>query len=43
MESAKDVEIARKAMELTNTWELAQRSVQELVVANGNVSSSPVH
>ncbi len=30
MESAKDVEIAKKAMELTNTWSLAQRSVQEL-------------
>lgn len=30
MESAKDLEIARKAMELTNTWALAQRSVQEL-------------
>ena len=30
MESAKDVEIAKKAMELTNTWGLATRSVQEL-------------
>ncbi len=30
MESAKDVEIARNAMELTNTWELANRSVNEL-------------
>ncbi len=30
MESPKDVEIARKAMELTNTWSLAQRPIQEL-------------
>jgi iron complex transport system ATP-binding protein len=30
MESSKDVEIARKAMELTNTWSLANRSIQEL-------------
>ncbi len=30
MESPKDVEIARRAMELTNTWSLANRSIQEL-------------
>jgi iron complex transport system ATP-binding protein len=30
MESQKDVEIARKAMELTNTWHLAGRSIHEL-------------
>ncbi|MCW3983931.1 MAG: ABC transporter ATP-binding protein [Candidatus Bathyarchaeota archaeon] len=30
MESPKDVEIARKAMELTNTWHLAGRSIHEL-------------
>ncbi|MCW3998825.1 MAG: ABC transporter ATP-binding protein [Candidatus Bathyarchaeota archaeon] len=30
MESAKDVDVARKAMMLTNTWKLASRSVQEL-------------
>ncbi len=30
MESGKDVEIAKKAMQLTNTWVLANRSVNEL-------------
>lgn len=30
MESPKDMEIARKAMELTNTWSLAGRSIHEL-------------
>jgi iron complex transport system ATP-binding protein len=30
MESQKDVEIARHAMELTNTWHLADRSIHEL-------------
>ncbi len=30
MESAKDVEIARKAMELTNTWNFANRPINEL-------------
>jgi iron complex transport system ATP-binding protein len=30
MESPKDIEIARKAMELTNTWCLANRSIHEL-------------
>ncbi|MCW3996819.1 MAG: ABC transporter ATP-binding protein [Candidatus Bathyarchaeota archaeon] len=30
METPKDVEVARKAMELTNTWYLADRSVHEL-------------
>ena len=30
MESPKDVEVARKAMELTNTWSLAGRSINEL-------------
>ncbi len=30
METSKDVEIARKAMELTNTWSLAKRSIHEL-------------
>jgi len=30
MESEKDVAIARKAMELTNTWHLAERPVNEL-------------
>jgi len=30
MESSKDVEIARKAMELTNTWSLASRPINEL-------------
>jgi len=30
MESPKDVQIARKAMELTNTWNLANRPIHEL-------------
>jgi iron complex transport system ATP-binding protein len=30
MESSKDVDIARKAMELTNTWNLADRPINEL-------------
>jgi iron complex transport system ATP-binding protein len=30
METSKDVEIARKAMELTNTWSLADRHINEL-------------
>jgi iron complex transport system ATP-binding protein len=30
MESAKDVAIARKAMQLTNTWHLAERPINEL-------------
>ena len=30
METAKDVEIARKSMELTNTWNLANRPINEL-------------
>jgi len=30
METAKDVEIARKAMELTNTWNFANRPINEL-------------
>jgi len=30
MESQKDMQIARKVMELTNTWHLAERSVNEL-------------
>ncbi len=30
METSKDVEIARKAMELTNTWNFAGRFIQEL-------------
>jgi iron complex transport system ATP-binding protein len=30
METAKDLEIARKAMELTNTWNLAERPIHEL-------------
>jgi iron complex transport system ATP-binding protein len=30
MESQNDVEVARKAMELTNTWQLAGRSIHEL-------------
>jgi iron complex transport system ATP-binding protein len=30
MESQKDLEIARKAMELTNTWKLADRDIHEL-------------
>ncbi len=30
METSKDVDIARKAMELTNTWSLAKRSIHEL-------------
>ncbi|MGD6851363.1 MAG: ABC transporter ATP-binding protein [Candidatus Bathyarchaeia archaeon] len=30
MESPKDVEIAKKAMELTNIWNFAQRPIQEL-------------
>jgi iron complex transport system ATP-binding protein len=30
MESAKDIAIARKAMQLTNTWHLAERPINEL-------------
>jgi iron complex transport system ATP-binding protein len=36
MESQKDVEVARKAMELTSTWHLAGRSIHELSGGSGS-------